>query len=143
MEQIVWPHVKAKVLEKVEEIAKIQTDSPGKPKVVILEAAVLLDANWSSLLSALWVVKVSSSIASARLVSNRNISGEDAMTRIKAQETRRGIGNLQEEIDKNEVNAVIENDGSVEDLKERLKKTWIDCKNWRDCKAPLGEVTKL
>lgn len=139
LEQIVWPHVKTKILEKVEEISSQASTNPGTPKIAILEAAVLLDANWSSFLSALWIVKASPSVASDRLITNRNISEDDAMTRIKAQETRRGIGNLEEEIKKKEVNAVIGNDGNVNDLKEKLEQIWFDCESWRDGITPLGE----
>lgn len=60
------------------------------------------------------------------------------MTRIQAQTSRRGIGNLQEEIEKKEINAVIANNGSLEDLKDMLKKVWTDSDSWRDGNVPLG-----
>ena len=131
--------MKTKVIQKINEISSEATTTlPNIPKVAIIEAAVLLDANWSNLLNALWVIKAPSSTTSSRLVSNRNISQSDALTRIKAQESRRGIANLEEEIEKKEVNCVIENNGTMEDLTENLKNTWLDSRSWRDGVIPLG-----
>ena len=132
------------ILEKVQQIAS-NDDTEEKSmkknitKVAVLEAAVLLDANWSDLLSALWVLKASSSEVTDRLVLNRNITQDDASTRIEAQQSRRGIGNLEEEIRKKEVNAVIVNDGTLEELQQKLQDTWFDCESWRDGNIPLNE----
>lgn len=141
LEQIVWPHVKTKILQKIHEISIDTTSSTSTkpiPKVAVVEAAVLLDANWSHFLSSLWILRSPSSITSNRLVSNRNITLDDAMTRIQSQQTRRGIGNLSEEIEKKEVNAVIVNDGSLEDLTQRLNEAWLNVTSWRDGCVPKG-----
>ena len=48
-----------------------------------------------------------------------------------AQTSRRGIGNLEEEIKNNVVTAVIKNDSSLEDLSTALRKSLVDPNAWK------------
>ena len=123
LERLVWPHVKA-LLQ-----AKLDDDHRDAPLVVI-EAAVLLDANWLDLLDGLWVVRVPRPIALHRLVEDRGLPLEQAEQRLDAQESRRGMGNLEEELRAGTVTAVIDNAGSLEDLREALRTTLEDEKAW-------------
>ena len=54
-----------------------------------------------------------------------------AIKRMDAQTSRRGIGNLEEEIKNNVVTAVIKNDSSLEDLSTALRKSLVDPNAWK------------
>ena len=149
LEQIVWPHVRTKIEEQIDEIKtkndqlvsnkKVEDDSKhSNNNIIIVEAALLLETNWHDLLDGLWVIQSSPSVAIQRLMDNRGLSEEEALVRIRAQEKRRGIGGgggdkddgndegickkLQEEMDKGVVTSVVTNDGTLEELEEALQK---------------------
>lgn len=129
LEQIVWPHVQAKIAAEIER-AKDGFENSQKTPVIVVEAAVLLDAGWQDFLDGVWVVSVPPSKAIQRLQENRNLTVEDAEQRIAAQQSRRGIGNLEDEVRTKVVSAVIENSGSLEDLRERLAEKLNDRTAW-------------
>jgi dephospho-CoA kinase len=54
-------------------------------QVVVVEAAILLEAGWRSLVEQLWVVAASVEVVIARLKASKNISEEQARARIAAQ----------------------------------------------------------
>jgi dephospho-CoA kinase len=127
LERIVWPYVKIEIQKRLQELQ--QEHKAGG--VVVLEAAVLLDAGWDDIMDAVWVVKTPSSIALERLVSNRGFTEEEAQKRIDAQEPRRGIGNLEEEVKKGVVTRVIENVGTEEELQDALQQALEDPTAWK------------
>ena len=131
LEHIVWPHVKTKIMQKIE-IAKSELVSNGSDKIpiIVVEAAVLLDAEWDDFLDGIWAVTVSQNVAIRRLQGNRNLSVEESEKRIKAQSSRRGIGNLQQEVENGIVSAVIPNDGTLEELKACLIMKLTDPNAW-------------
>ena len=100
--------------------------------VVVLEAAVLLDAEWDDILDGIWVVKAPRDVALKRLMETRNLSEEESKKRIDAQESRRGIHNLQEEIDKGVVTHVIDNSKSLDELKRSLHEALLNPKSWKE-----------
>lgn len=129
LERIVWPHVKVEI-QTIIDSYKEQDIPDGKEPILVLEAAVLVDAGWLDLLDGMWVVKVPTAVALERLQSQRGLSAEDAKTRIDAQQTRRGIGNLQDEVDNGVVSCVIANDGNTDELKEKLNKALQENNCW-------------
>ncbi|MCB1739973.1 MAG: dephospho-CoA kinase, partial [Gammaproteobacteria bacterium] len=96
---IVWPEILR--LARLE-IAQVRAKSPDK--IVILEAAVLLEAGWQEAVDAVWVVAVEPSVAIARATARDGASAEAIQKRIDAQ-----LSN-QERIKRADV--VILNDGS-------------------------------
>lgn len=131
LERIVWPHVKTKIIQQIETAkSEFSIEDSDKIPIVVVEAAVLLDAEWNDFLDGIWVVTVSQSIAIRRLQDNRNLSVEESEKRIQAQSSRRGIGNLQNEVDSGIVSAVITNDSTLEDLKARLSGKLNDPNAW-------------
>jgi dephospho-CoA kinase len=113
-----------------------QQQQQQQTAVVVLEAAVLLDAAWEDLLDGIWVVTASTDTALERLVSSRGLSNEEAVKRMTAQESRRGIGNLKEEVEKGIVTAIVANDGSLEELQQALKNALQDPKSWKPATTP-------
>ncbi len=140
LERIVWPHVRAKIEDRIAEITReYQSKSTmSENEIIIVEAALLLETDWHDMLDAgLWVVQASPSVAVKRLMENRGLTEEEAMVRIKAQQKRRGFGGsvegkdclsdeLRDEIDKGVVTAVVRNDGTLDELQEALGKTLSD-----------------
>lgn len=92
---------------------------------------MLLDAGWDDILDGIWVVQAPRDVAVKRLMETRSLSEEESNQRIDAQASRRGIGNLQEEIDKGIVTNVIHNSKSVDELKEALLQALQDPKSWK------------
>jgi dephospho-CoA kinase len=131
LERIVWPHVKTKIMHQIEIIKSDQTnEKSNKIPIIVVEAAVLLDAEWTDFLDGIWVVTSSQQVALQRLQNTRGLSTDDATKRIHAQMSRRGIGNLQHEVDAGTVSAVIQNDGTMEDLKVFLSEKIHDPNAW-------------
>jgi dephospho-CoA kinase len=133
LEQIVWPHVKTKLAETIDDLRGEWKEgkAEGNKPIVIVEAAILLDAGWDDLLDGIWVVKATEDVALQRLMETRNMTKEDSEKRINAQNKSRGIGNINEEIDNGVITAVIENNGSLDNLKEALGNAIKNPKSWK------------
>lgn len=144
LEQIVWPHVREAIEARIDEIrlaAETVTEHTATAAdgsdvknldIIVVEAAILLDTDWGDLFDGTWVVRSSESTSTQRLVESRGMSEEDALKRIEAQKPRRGIGNLESEVEKGFVTAVIDNDGALFDLQEALEKAMANPKSFRD-----------
>jgi dephospho-CoA kinase len=130
LEQIVWPHLQVKIESAIEQAKAQWNKSNDKLPIIIVEAAVLLDAGWQDFLDGVWVVSVSESVALTRLQETRGLTAAEAEKRIDAQKPRRGIGNLAEEVDSKVVTAVIENNGSLDALKQQLSEKLMDPQAW-------------
>jgi dephospho-CoA kinase len=76
---VVWPAIQAKLVSGIEEAA-----TSGHQWIVI-EAAVLVEAGWSTIFDEVWVVHVSNQIARQRLMARNNLSEEEANRRINSQ----------------------------------------------------------
>lgn len=141
LERLVWPHVKSLLMTQIDQVKtewehqqqqqKSSSDKPSSLPVVVLEAAVLLDADWDDMLDGVWVVKAPREVALQRLMEARGLSEEESSRRIDAQQSRRGIGNLQEEIKNGIVTNVIDNSKTLDELKEVLQAALQDPKSWR------------
>jgi dephospho-CoA kinase len=130
LEQIVWPHLQVQIESAIEKAKRQWDKSSEKLPIIIVEAAVLLDAGWQDFLDGVWVVSVSESVALTRLQDSRGLTAAEAGKRITAQKPRRGIGNLAEEVDSKVVTAVIENNGSLDALKQQLSEKLVDPQAW-------------
>ena len=130
LERIVWPHVQSKIQAQIKKAKCEWNEKDGKSPIVVVEAAVLLDAGWQDFLDGVWVLSVSHQVALDRLQENRGLSADESEKRIVAQQPRRGIGNLNDEVEAHVVTAVIDNNGSLEDLKQRLAEKLQDPSAW-------------
>lgn len=88
----------------------------GEKQPVVVEAAVLLEAGWQSLVDEVWVVVAPPPVAIDRLARDRGLSREDAAKRIAAQLTNDA------RIAASHV--VIANDGSLEDLRREVDRAF-------------------
>ena len=77
---IVWPFIRA-MAEK--EIADAQRSAPER--IVVLEAAVLIEADWLDLADQIWVTVVKPAVAIERACARDNLSEDAVRTRLDAQ----------------------------------------------------------
>jgi dephospho-CoA kinase len=133
LEGIIWPHVKTMLKERIDGVREdwMQGKAEGDVPVVVLEAAVLLDAGWDDVLDGVWVVTAPKAVALQRLIETRGLSKEEAEKRMGFQASTRGIGNLKEEVNNGVVTAVIENMGSSDDLKQALQVALKNPQSWK------------
>jgi len=110
LEGIVWPWMRG-VMEK--RLAGHRSD--GVP-VVVLEAAVLIEADWTPIVDRVWLVKVSPDVARERLMARNGLTAEQADARIGAQ--------LTNEERERHAQVVIDNSGTLEELRQRVRSEW-------------------
>lgn len=107
---IVWPGIRALAAAELERLAGAGTE------VAVLEAAVLIEAEWQDLVDEVWVVSVAPEAARDRLMARNDMSAEDADARIASQ-----ISN-QERLAHADV--VIETDCPIEEMNDRVEAAW-------------------
>ncbi|MHB8577851.1 MAG: dephospho-CoA kinase, partial [Dehalococcoidia bacterium] len=110
LQSIVWPVMKGMMARM---IADFRTQNAH---VVVIEAAVLLEAGWQDLVEKLWVVTVPPAVAEARLITRNGLTSAQAQARIAAQ--------LSNEERTRHADAVIDNSGSVADAIARVAQLW-------------------
>ena len=110
LEGIVWPWMRETMDSR---LAKIRAE--GTP-VVVLEAAVLIEGNWTPLTDQVWVVTVAPEIARQRVMERNGLTAEQADARINAQLTNA-------ERTKH-AQVIIDNSGTLDELKQRVNAEW-------------------
>jgi len=110
LEGIVWPWMRTTMEDRLAQLRE------ERVPVVVLEAAVLLEAEWTPLVDQVWVVVVSPEIARQRIVERNGLTPEQAGQRIAAQLT-----NAERTA---EAHLVIENNGTLDELRERVDDAW-------------------
>ncbi|MEX1253113.1 MAG: dephospho-CoA kinase [Dehalococcoidia bacterium] len=110
LQQIVWPAIRDLAAQRLAELRKQGTG------VAVLEAAVLIEADWVPLVDEVWLVEVSPETARQRLMARNALTPEEAESRLQAQltnEKRRPFADV-----------VIENDGSLDELRSAVDEAW-------------------
>ncbi|MBI4202572.1 MAG: dephospho-CoA kinase [Chloroflexi bacterium] len=85
-------------------------------QVGVLEAAILIEANWTSQVDEVWVVAAPEDVVVRRVKERNNLPEEEVRRRIRAQ--------LSNEERAKHAAVVIENDGGLEALHERVQTLW-------------------
>ena len=85
-------------------------------KVVVLDAAILLEAGWDTLVDEIWVTVASEDVVIERAVKRTGLPEEQIRSRIRSQ--------LSNEERIKHAGAVIYNDGDLQELKEKVKELW-------------------
>lgn len=108
---IVHPLIRAELERR---IARARED--GRVRAVVVEAAILLEAGWRSLVDQVWVVAARREDVVERLAAQRGMAAAETDARMAKQMTdaeRRSAADV-----------VIENVGSLDDLRTRLAGLW-------------------
>jgi len=122
LEALVWPTIRGFIEQELLELTERETQNPRVPVIVVLEAAVMLEAGWNDLCSSLWVVHVDPLVARARLVARNALTPEEADKRISAQMTNsKRLSTLRE------CDVSIDNSGSAASLALRVNEAFRSC----------------
>ena len=84
--------------------------------MVVLEAALLIEANWTSLADEVWVTLASVATVLQRLKENGKLSEQQSLARIHSQ--------MSNEERLRHADVVINNDGDLNELKTRVGELW-------------------
>lgn len=78
---IVWPEIRQLIIEEIDTFRKETSNVP----IVVVEAAIMIEAKWYDLFDQVWVVVTDESTAIQRLISRNSLTEEQARQRLAAQ----------------------------------------------------------
>ena len=110
---IVWPATFESIRRNVAELR-----ASGAKLPIVVEAAILIEANWQPLFGEIWLVRALREQVVARIESQRGLKPAETEARIRAQ--------LSDEERAKHATLIIENNGSLEELRALLKTVWAD-----------------
>eukprot|EP00924_Labyrinthula_sp_SR-Ha-C_P000514 maker-scaffold_27-snap-gene-1.18-mRNA-1 protein AED:0.01 eAED:0.01 QI:148/1/1/1/1/1/3/94/398 len=88
LNEIVWPAISALAQQQLNEISKnfSKIENPSiLSRVVVFEAAVLIEAGWTNLVDEVWVVYADENTQTSRLETRNNLSTKQAKERVLSQ----------------------------------------------------------
>jgi dephospho-CoA kinase len=109
---IVWPATFAAIGASIASLRASDTKNP-----IVVEAAILIEANWTSLFDEIWLVRAPRDQVVERIERQRGLKPAETEARIRAQ--------LPDEERAKHANLLIDNSGSLENLREVLKLIWL------------------
>ena len=110
---IVWPATFEALRRKVAELR-----ASGAKLPIVVEAAILIDANWQPLFDEIWLVRAPREQVLSRIEIQRGAKPSETEARIRAQ--------LSDEERTKHASLIVENNGSLEELRELLKEIWAE-----------------
>jgi len=110
LNQIVHPRMYEMMKTQIEEFRKQGVE------VVVLEAAILLEAGWTPLVDEVWVTVAPEHEVVKRTLERNGLTEEQILARIDSQ--------LSSEERTEYADVIINNDGSVDELKVKIKELW-------------------
>lgn len=110
LSSITHPQIINKIKEKVEEYR-----SEGA-KVIVIDAAILIESGLNSYCDSIWLVSVDKEIQLSRLMERDKFAYIDALNRINAQYS------IEEKVQFADV--IIDNSKPIEEVKKKIKELW-------------------
>ncbi|HWN58545.1 MAG TPA: dephospho-CoA kinase [Methylomirabilota bacterium] len=110
---IVWPATFKSIRAQLDGLR-----ASGEKMPVVVEAAILIEASWQPLCDEIWLVRASRPAVIDRIERQRGLKPEETEARIRAQ--------LSDDERAKHASLVIDNDGSLDALREVLKRVWSD-----------------
>lgn len=110
---IVWPATFDAIRCNVAELR-----ARGAKLPIVVEAAILIEANWIPLFDEVWLVRASRDQVIERIESQRGLKRAETEARIRAQ--------LSDDERAKQASLVIDNSASFEELHKVLKQVWTD-----------------
>jgi len=111
LNRIVHPLIRAEIEQRI-----AAARAEGRVRAVVVEAAILIEAGWRDLVDEVWVVVAPRERILDRLASGRGIDRADAEARMRRQ--------MSDEERRAAADRVIENDGTVDDLRAAVGGAW-------------------
>lgn len=108
---IVHPLIRDEVQRR---IAAQRTAEPQKP--IVLEAAILIEANWTRIVDEVWVVVAPAQDVVRRIAGERGLTHDDVRARTASQ--------LDEGKRREHADVVIENTGTLDELRRQVEDAW-------------------
>jgi dephospho-CoA kinase len=108
-----------------EMVAAMRAGRERRP--IVIEAAVLIEANWQPLVDEIWLVVASRERVIERVARDRGMKPEQTEARIKAQ--------LSDEERRKHASLVIANDGTLEELRAKVSGLWGEALKRNDASA--------
>ena len=96
--------------------AQLETLRSEGAGIVVIEAAVLIEADWLPIVDEVWVVSASPATARKRLFERNGLNEEQAEARLRAQ--------LANDARRSYAAVVIENNGTLEELTAAVDAAW-------------------
>ncbi len=112
LNSITWP----RIYDMVDQI--LDDHRSNDVKVAVLEAAILIEADWTALVDEVWVTAVPVDVASARLQKRNNLTEEQALLRISSQ-----ISNEERAAT---ADVVIDTTPSLEQVEATVLDVWVE-----------------
>ncbi len=84
--------------------------------VVVVEAAILIEADWTSLVDEVWVTVAPEAMVLERLKKQRGLDEAQTLARIRSQLSTEERGK--------HADVVINNDGELNEMKAKVKELW-------------------
>jgi dephospho-CoA kinase len=110
LNRIVHPRMFEMMKERIEQHRRQEI------KVVVLDAAILFEANWTPLVDMIWVVIASEPVVVARAVARTGLPEDQIRARLRSQMSN------EERIKR--ADKVIRNDGTVDELRVQVIDLW-------------------
>jgi len=108
---IVWP----RTLDRLRELT-VEMRTRGEKLPIVVEAAILIEANWLPMFDEIWLVTASRDRVIARVERDRGMKPEQTEARIRAQ--------LPDSERTRYASLVIRNDGTLEELRAEVQRVW-------------------
>ena len=111
LNQIVHP----RIFERLKEL--IEKQEMAGVRLLVIEAAILIEAEWTEMVDSVWVVKASKSIIIDRLKGKTTLSEKQITQRINAQ--------ISDAKRQEKANEIITNNGDKSELRDQVRKLII------------------
>lgn len=99
---------------RMEQMIKEHRDSGAS--VVVLEAAILIEANWTPLVDQVWVVVATEDEVVRRLLTRNNLTEEQIRARIASQ--------MSSDERRKHAQVVVDTNCTLEEVKEQVRRLW-------------------
>ena len=109
---IAWPRIRQRLVDGIKEQRREGAD------VVVLDAAVLIEAGWTDLTDEVWVTTAPEAHVIQRLQSRNNLTEEQVRARMGSQ--------MPTEERVKHAHVIVENDGDLEELRRKVEELWAD-----------------
>jgi dephospho-CoA kinase len=107
---IAWPRIRQKLEDGIEEQRQLGTG------VVVLDAAVLIEAGWTDAADEVWVVTAPEGDVISRIQARNNLTEEQVRARMASQ--------MSSEERVTHADVVVANDGDLQGLQARIEELW-------------------
>jgi dephospho-CoA kinase len=111
LNSIVHPKMFARMREMIQELR-----AGGERNPIVVEAAILIEANWQPLFDEIWLVTTSKERVVERIERDRGLKPEQTDARIRAQ--------LSDQERRKHSSLVLTNDGTIDELREKVAILW-------------------